>query len=312
MIDLDALVALGAVDRQGSVISAAATLGYTPSAVSQQIKRLERQTGVALLERVGRGVIVTSQGRQLIDHGTRLLADIEEIESELHRSAIAVAGHLRLVAFSTAMRGLVVRALPPLSAAHPELRLDVSEGEPWETIDLVATGRCDIGVVHSWGDEQLPVPDHLQSVVIARDIADVLVPRDHRLARRKKVSPRDLLAEGWVATPPGTICRQWLETMYAAIDHTPRITYEAAEFETHIAFVAARLGIALVPRLGRAPLPESVVALAAHDPESTRQISVVHRRTAARSPAIQATIAALRSAAEPTRERSTSASGQAT
>ena len=73
MIDLVALDALRAVDTHGSVVAAADALGFTPSAVSQQVKRLEKQTGVPLLERVGRGVMLTGHGRHLVEQGTRLL-----------------------------------------------------------------------------------------------------------------------------------------------------------------------------------------------------------------------------------------------
>src|ERR1700689_2356967 len=87
MIDLVALDSLRAVDGYGSVVAAADALGFTPSAVSQQIKRLERQTGVPLLERVGRGVMLTRHGRHLVEEGTRLLSDLEELQSGLQRQA---------------------------------------------------------------------------------------------------------------------------------------------------------------------------------------------------------------------------------
>src|ERR1700754_2201885 len=106
MIDLPALTSLRAVATHGSVVSAADSLGFTPSAVSQQVKRLERQTGVPLLERVGRGVMLTGHGRHLVEEGTRLLTDLEAVEAGLHRRASTVAGRLRVTAFSTAMRGL--------------------------------------------------------------------------------------------------------------------------------------------------------------------------------------------------------------
>src|SRR3954471_14166772 len=107
MIDLPALTSLQAVATHGSVVAAADALGFTPSAVSQQVKRLEKQTGVPLLERVGRGVMLTDHGRQLFDSGSRVLPELEEVEWGLHRRAGTVAGQLRLTAFSTAMRGLV-------------------------------------------------------------------------------------------------------------------------------------------------------------------------------------------------------------
>ena len=90
MIDLVSLDALRAVETHGSVVAAADALGFTPSAVSQQIKRLERQTGVPLLERVGRGVMLTGHGRHLVEQGARLLADLEELQAGLHQQAATV------------------------------------------------------------------------------------------------------------------------------------------------------------------------------------------------------------------------------
>lgn len=184
MIDLTALSSLQAVDLQGSVVAAAKALGFTPSAVSQQIKRLERQAGVRLLERVGRGVVLTALGRELVDAGTPLLGELERIESGLHRSAGNIAGHLRLAAFSTAMRGLVAPAVRKLFDEHPKLSLSLVEREPWETVDLVATGQIDIGVVHTWGDLPIDVPGHVLRTSVSSDVADVIVHRDHHLAKR--------------------------------------------------------------------------------------------------------------------------------
>lgn len=293
MIDLDALVALRAVDRHGSVVAAAEALGYTPSAISQQVKRLERQAGLALLERVGRGVMLTQQGRQLVDEGAALLTEIERIEAELHQSAQSVAGTLRLAAFSTAMRGLVAPLLPAVLAAHPQLTVTLSEREPWDTVELVASGQFELGIVHRWGDVPLAMPEHLEATVIAHDVADVLLPATHRLAGRRRVSPRDLRDEYWIATPDGSICRQWLRRMYDGTGAPPRIAHQCTEFDSHIALVAAGLGIALVPRLGRADLPEGVVAVAVHDPEPTREVTVVYRSSMAHSPAVQAVVTAL-------------------
>lgn len=293
MIDLAALASLQAVQTHGSVVAAADALGFTPSAVSQQVKRLEKQAGLPLLERVGRGVLLTGAGRQLVEAGARLREDLERIEAELHHSAEAVAGHVRLTAFSTAMRGLVSPAVPGLLAAHPDLSLGLAEREPWDTVDLVAAGLTDLGVVHSWGDVPLAIPEHVVATDVATDVADVLVPAGHRLASRRRVSPRDLVDEDWIATPEGTICRQWLLRMYDGTGRLPRIAHQSMEFASHIALVEAGLGIALVPRLGRQALPEGVHALAAYDPVPTRTITVLHRTSMASSPAIRAVVTAL-------------------
>src|ERR1700734_1957744 len=253
MIDLVALDSLRAVGAHGSVVAAADALGFTPSAVSQQVKRLEKQTGVPLLERVGRGVMLPRHGGHLVEQGTRLLSDLEELQSGLHEQAGTVAGHVRLAAFSTAMRGLVAPALPPVLAAHPGLRVSLTEREPWDTVDLVATGQTDLGVAHSWGDVPLTVPAHVASTTIARDLADVIVRRDHPLAARPVVTPRDLAGEDWIGTPDGTICRQWLLRMHDGTGALPRIAHVSMEFDSHLALVRAGLGIALIPRLGRGP-----------------------------------------------------------
>lgn len=293
MIDLEALAALRAVDAHGSVVAAATALGFTPSAVSQQVKRLERQTGVPLLERVGRGVMLTGQGRHLVDAGGRLLRDLEQVEADLHRQSDQVVGHLRLAAFSTAMRGLVAPVVRELLLDHPGLSIALVEREPWETVTLVADGRIEVGLVHTWGDVALELPEHLVRTSVAADVADVVLHRDHPLAAREVLTPHDLVDEGWIATPEGTICRQWLSRMYDGTGRRPRIAHESLEFASHLALVGAGLGIALVPRLGRGELGGDLVAVPARDPEPTRDVVAVHRRTMAASPAVAAVVAAL-------------------
>jgi DNA-binding transcriptional LysR family regulator len=297
MIDLAALSSLRAVATHGSVVSAADALGFTPSAVSQQVKRLERQVGVPLLERVGRGVVLTGHGRHLVDAGSRLLTDLEAVEAALRRRAGTVSGRLRVTAFSTAVRGLVAPAVRDLREAHPDLTLALTEREPWDTIELVASGQTDLGVVHRWGDLPIAIPDHLCADTLAQDVADVVLPTGHALAGRRRLSPRDLLEEEWIATPEGTICRQWLTRMYDGTGRLPRIAHTSMEFESHLALVRAGLGIALVPRLGRQPLGDGLRAVPAHSPEPTREVLAVHRRSLADSPSVGAVLAALKRAA---------------
>ena len=147
--------------------------------------------------------------------------------------------------------------------------------------------------MHTWGDVPIAVPDHLVATTIAHDLADVVVHRDHPLADRRSVTPHDLVDEGWIATPEGTICRQWLTRMYDGTGRLPRIAHVSMEFDSHLALVRAGLGIALVPRLGRSPLGDELVAVAAHDPEPTREVIALHRRSMADSPAVRAVLDAL-------------------
>lgn len=292
MIDLDALSGLQAVATHGSVVAAATATGYTPSAISQQVKRLERQTGVPLLERVGRGVMLTSHGQHLVDAGQRVLADLEELEADLQRRAGVVAGRVRLAAFSTAMRGLIAPVARDLRDRHPDLTLTLTEREPWDTVDLVASGQVELGLVHRWGGVPLAVPDHVVSTPVAGDVADLIVHRDDPLAGQPSVTPHDLIDVGWIATPEGTICRQWLSRMYDGTGRPPRIAHVSAEFDSHLALVAAGLGVALIPRMGRAPLGADLVAVPVREPEPVRLVDALHRRTMAQSPAVAAVLTA--------------------
>jgi DNA-binding transcriptional LysR family regulator len=191
------------------------------------------------------------------------------------------------------MRGLIAPVLPAVLAAHPDLRVSLTEREPWDAISLVASGQADLGVAHSWGDLPLPVPDHLARTAVGRDLADVIVRGDHPLAGRAIVTPRDLAGEDWIATAEGTICRQWLNRMFDGTGRLPCIAHVSMEFDSHLALVRAGLGIALVPRLGRAPLGGDLVALPAADPVPRREIVALYRASMSDSPAIAALLAAV-------------------
>jgi len=293
MIDPVALRSLVAVEALGSVGAAAAALDYTPSAVSQQIKRLENQTGVQLLERQGRGVLLTEAGRTLSASARDLLAHMERLESRIHGASGETVGTVRLATFATAYRGIVVGALGRLRAVAPDVTLRPDEIDPWDAVDAVAAGTHDVALVHNWEPLPLAIPDHLEVRDLGRDRADVLVHQDHPLAGRDSIGVADVLDEEWASVAPGSICHQWLQKMYFDVGRAPRIAHVALEFATHVALVAQGEAIALVPRLGRGPLPGGVVAVPIVDPVSERTVSLVWRRTMTDRPALAATVAAL-------------------
>lgn len=292
MIDLEAVVSLRAVATQGSVVAAATALGYTPSAVSQQVKRLERETGIALLERAGRGVILTEAGSRLVVASTPILADLERLRADLQLAGSddRVTGEIRLAAFSTVVRGLVIPVLGDLAERHPDLALPLRESEPWESIALVASGQRDLGIVHRWGGVALAMPDHLVSTPLFTDVADVILHRDHPLAGRSELHPAELAGERWVATFEATICRQWLRRLFDGVANAPRIVHESMEFANHVELARAGLAVALVPRLGRGDLGPDVVAIPTVAPASTRDVLAVHRRSQEDSPALRAAL----------------------
>jgi len=173
------------------------------------------------------------------------------------------------------------------------------EIDPWEAVDAVAAGTHDLALVHNWEPLPLAIPDHLEVRDLGRDRADVLVHVDHPLAGRAALSVHDVVDECWASVAPGSICHQWLQKMYFDIGRAPRIAHVALEFATHVALVEHGEAIALVPRLGRGPLPDAVVAVPIVEPVSERTVSLVWRRTMTERPALAAVVEALAAEGEP-------------
>src|SRR5215207_2934309 len=285
MIDLSALRALIAVRDHGSIVGAASALGFTPSAVSQQVKKLERQSRSPMLERVGRSVILTERGRLLAERGTTLLADLEQVENLAVGDAQELRGTLRLASFSTASRGIVAPLLARLRSSAPDLEVTVVERDPREAVTVVERGGADLALVHDWEMLPLDIPTTLEQHELLVDVADVLVPWNHRLALRDSVTPMDLLRERWVATPAGTICHEWLVHMFAIHGERPQLRYFDGSYSTHCAMVEHGVAIALVPRLGREPLSPRVRSVPVVDPTPRRRVSSVWRGSSTDNPA---------------------------
>lgn len=283
MIDLGSLRSLIAVRDHGSVVGAAEALGYTPSAVSQQIKRLEQQSRAPMLERVGRGVILTDKGRLLAERGAQLLADFEEVAHLASATAGELTGELRLASFSTASRGLVAPLLARLARTAPGIGLTVTEHDPREVVTAVERGVADVGIVHDWTAVPLDLGPSLDRRHLLVDAADVLVPAAHRLAGAESVPAGELVAERWVSTPVGSICHEWLHQMCGMHGARPDIRYYDGSFSTHVAMVEHGVAVALVPRLGRDRLPEGVRAVPVVDPVPRREISAIWRRASSAS-----------------------------
>jgi DNA-binding transcriptional LysR family regulator len=293
MLDLSRLRALHAVSVHGSVSAAAIALGYTPSAVSQAITKLERETRTVLLERRGRGVALTDAARHLVETAQQLLALVERAETELEERRGQPTGRLVVGAFASAARGLLPGVLARLRRDHPTLDARLVEVDPHLSVDLVAQGVIDLAVTHDWDIAPLPAPDGLERVVIGDDRCDVLVPEAHPLAGREVLDRADLSHQRWICQPPGSVCHDWLVRTLRASGCEPDLAYQAAENHTQVALVAAGLGIALMPRLGRGPLPEGVRAVRL-EPVPVRRLYAVWRTGAARRPAITETVRALR------------------
>jgi DNA-binding transcriptional LysR family regulator len=295
MLQLERLQALDAVSSFGSVTGAAAALHLTPSAVSQQLAKLQRDVGQRLVEPYGRGVRLTAAGTLLARRAHAILSEVENAESELDRQRNHVIGNLEIAGFATAARAILPQAVARLRKEHEHLRLRVSERQPDEAIRLVVAGHLDIAVVNDWMDAPLVVPDAIERLLIMSDAVDLAVPADHPLAQRTSVEITELCAEPWITWPHGAICHEWLTQTLRQHGLTAEVTHTAEEHQTQLAMVAAGLGIAVIPRLGRGTIEGvSIVSL---KPAFSRQIYAIWRTLASERPAIAVTVSAIREVA---------------
>ncbi|HTM33150.1 MAG TPA: LysR substrate-binding domain-containing protein [Vicinamibacterales bacterium] len=296
MLNVDRLRALHAVAAQGSILAAADALHVTTSAVSQQLAKLEREVGRPLLEKRGRGVTLTDTGRRLVAHAEQVLSMLEQAEAELEASREVVGGRLQIAAFATSVRGLAPQALLSLRQAYPHLQATLRELEPGDALPLLARRDLDLVIAQDWANAPLALPDGVVKAPLLDDVADIALPRSHRLARQAKVSLDDMVSEPWITWLEGSICHDWLMHTLRRRGHEPRVAHTASEYATQLALVDAGLGAAVIPRLGRGPVPRGV-KMVEPDPMLRRHVYAVWRQDASRRAAIRAAVQAFEAAA---------------
>jgi DNA-binding transcriptional LysR family regulator len=270
MLNLERLRVLHSVAAYGSVQAAASALNVSASAVSQQIAKLEREIRRPLLEPSGRGVRLTDVALRLSEQTSHVLASMEELEAELDGFRSEVAGPVRVSAFPTAARGVVPALLASLQSTYPALRPSLVEQEPTEGVPLLVRGDIDILIAQDWFNSPLVLPAGLDRVELFDDVADIALPPKHRFAGRRSVRLQDLVTEEWITWQPGSICHEWLLHTYRTMGHEPLIAHTASEHATQLALVAAGLGPAIMPRLGRGEVPAGVAIV--------RVTPTLHRR----------------------------------
>ncbi len=295
MIDVGALRALRSVAALGTLARAADELGFTASAVSQQIKRLERQVGVPVLAQAGRGVVLTPAGQAIVDSAPEVFQALERCaEAAQSVSEGAPRGTLRVVAFSTAVRGLLAPALPRLSARCPDLSLRITEQDPDQALHSVESGTADLALVHDADGLPAPLPPSLTQCHVHTDVGDVVMDRTHPLAALDRpLTGADLAGHAWVTSPPGTVCHQWFRRLVADVPENPDVRHLVDDFATQLSLVASGEVIALIPRLARPPLKEGLVVRALRR-QPKRAVHAAWRRSADASPAIKAVLAELK------------------
>lgn len=294
MLDVRRLQVLRAVVTSGTVTAAAAHLGYTPSAVSQQVAALEKQAGTALLERVGRGVRPTAAGLLLTEHAALISTALAQAETALADLRAGRTGRLSVRYFATAGSTLMAPALARLRAQHPGVRVDLELTDPEDPFQEVARGRADLAVVVAAQDR---TGDGFRLVHLLDDPYAAVLPLGHPLAGKEAIDLHELSGEQWVGSEPPGPCLQPVIDSCAAAGFSPDFVIQSEDYATAQGFVAAGLGVGLMPRLGLRNQHPGVVLRPVRNPEPVRVIAAAVRKTALDQPALRSLLDALRDAA---------------
>jgi len=296
VLDVRRILLLLEVAKQGSVTGAARALSYTPSAVSQQIARLEAEAGQALLERHPRGVALTAAGEVVVARGQSIARQLDAAQQELADLAELRAGRLRIGTFPTAGASLLPLAVTTFRGQHPDVALTVRSAR-FAALREMLDGR-EIEVSLLWDYAWEPVRDDTLDVVHLLDDPPVLlVAADHRLARRRKVDLAELAAEAWITRAEAHPVASALLRSCREAGFEPEIAFEANDYQEAQAMVAAGIGVAMAPRLTVVNMRSDVRVIPLNRPAPTRRILVARLRERPPSPAGTAFVGCLKAVA---------------
>ena len=297
MLDLRRLRLLRELDARGTVHGAARALDYTPSAISQQLAVLEREAGTPLLERAGRNVRLTDAGRALVRHAATLLDGMEAAEAEV--AAIAAgrpAGTVRVAAFQSAFLRIVAPAIAALATSHPDVRVEAVEAEVENAVPALRLQQLDAVVGDEYEGQPRAIHRDLAREPLLGEQVRLAMPAAHPLARRRRVPLAALAGAGWGACQPGTGHREMhIGACRRLGGFEPDLRYASDDFLILFELVRTTGACALLPDLVLSGATPGVAVRDLVEGSVGRDVFLLTR--GARTPAVEAVAAALRTAA---------------
>jgi DNA-binding transcriptional LysR family regulator len=297
MLELRRLRLLRELHQRGTVAAVADALQFTPSAVSQQLAMLEREAGVRLLERAGRGVRLTDAALVLVQHAEALLERAAVAEADLAAAAGTVAGRGRIAGFESVSLRLVLPAMERLAREAPGLRCELLELEPEEALPALALGDIDIVLGDEWQHQPRTMPPGIERHDLMRDRVRLVLPARHPAARRHRdaVPLEELAGDAWTTGHAGL---GWDEmtrrTCQELGGFDPDVRHRTNDAGISLAIVARGLAVGMLPDLA---LPRRLAGLRVRDVAGTpihRAIFAATRTTDAARPSTRALLAAVR------------------
>jgi DNA-binding transcriptional LysR family regulator len=299
MLDLRRLRLLRELHERGTIAAVADALQFTPSAVSQQLGILEREAGVKLLERAGRGVRLTDAAMVLVEHAAALLDRAERAEAELAAASGTVAGRVRIGGFQSVTLNLALPAMKALARDAPQLRCELVEIEPEEGLPQLALGDLDLLLADEWQHQPRRLPDGVDRHDLMQDVVRVVLPARHPLARRYKdeVPLAELAGDQWATGHPQMGWEDMTErTCRERGGFAPDIRHRANDANVSLGLAAAGLTVALLPDLPLRGRHAGVAVRSIAGGPIRRAIFAATRTSDAARPSTQALLAAVRAA----------------
>ncbi len=297
MMDLRRLRLLREVRARGTISAAAAALGYSTSAVSQQLAVLEREVGAPLFQKAGRNIRLTAAGHALADRADALLRDVEAAEAELAEIVAGrLAGVVRVAAFQSAVLRIVAPAVKMLAADHPDIVVEVTEAEVEQAAPALRLQQLDVVVGDEYDDQPRPIYVDLHRETLLHEHITLILPADHPSASSTRVELADLSEMPWGACQPGTghhhmhlrVCRQ-------LGGFEPRTRHTSDDFLILLELVRTTGSAALLPELIHAHEAPGVVVREIAEGNIQRHVYVLTRKSS--SPTVRAVSQAIRVAA---------------
>jgi DNA-binding transcriptional LysR family regulator len=261
---------------------AAAREHIAQPALSQQIRRLEEEVGIALVERTTRRVTITEAGELLVARARRVLAELDAAHAELQSLRGIRTGHVTVGALHTMGPVDVSLALAAYHERHPAVELTVREQSSEELAEMLRVDELDLAFLsvtdriasHGLGLQQL----------VSEELV-VILPQGHPLAKRRRIRMAELAGEQFISFREGARLRELLVAAGHSAGFEPRVTFESNESQRIRRLVSRGMGVAVLPRSDAVGPGAEVAVIPLTEPSLTRDITLAWREGRRHPPA---------------------------